>query len=75
MSGAKNPSRIVRAFCKKHRICVSCFRRWTERDTTRCAKCNKAQAKYQKARLRRNYERDCEGGRLRALPQAARDSH
>ena len=49
---------MVRAFCKKHRICVSCFRRWTERDTTRCGKCNRAHAKSQKVRERRNYERD-----------------
>ena len=30
----------------------------TERDTTRCVKCNRARSKYQKSPLRRNYERD-----------------
>ena len=58
----KNPSGMVRAFCKKHRICVSCYRRWTERDTTRCEKCSRAHAKYQKSHLRRNYERDVKAG-------------
>jgi hypothetical protein len=59
---SNNPSRMVRAFCKKHRICVSCLRRWTERDTTRCGKCNQAHSKYQKPLLRRNYERDVKAG-------------
>lgn len=27
----KNPRGMVRAFCKKHGICVSCLRRWTDR--------------------------------------------
>jgi hypothetical protein len=70
----KNPSRMVRAFCKKHRICVSCLRRWTERGTTRCGKCNRAQAKAQKVRLRRNYERDVKAGvcvRCHKLPATA----
>jgi len=58
----KNAGRMVRAFCKKHRICVSCLRRWTERDTTRCGKCNRARSKYQKSLLRRNYERDVKAG-------------
>ena len=53
---------MVRAFCKKHGICVSCFRRWTVRDTTRCRKCNQAHSKYQKVRERRNYERDVKAG-------------
>ena len=58
----KNPAAMVRAFCKKHGICVSCRQRWTERDTTRCKGCNQAHAKYQKARERRNYERDVKAG-------------
>jgi len=61
-SSGKNPGGMVRAFCKKHRICVSCRRRWTDRDTTRCDKCNRALAKSQKARYRRNYERDVKVG-------------
>jgi hypothetical protein len=70
----KNPAGMVRAFCKKHRICASCFRRWTERDTTRCAKCNRAHSKYQKSHLRRNYERDVKAGvcvRCHKLPATA----
>jgi predicted CXXCH cytochrome family protein len=59
---SKNPSRMVRAFCKKHRICVGCFRHWVDRDTTRCVKCNRAHSKYQKSLLRRNYERDVKAG-------------
>ncbi len=58
----QNPSAMVRVFCRKNRICVSCFRRWTERGTTHCAKCNRARARSQKSRLRRNYERDVKAG-------------
>ncbi len=53
---------MVRAFCKKHRICVSCFRSWTERGTTRCVKCNRARSKAQKVRGHRDYERDVKAG-------------
>jgi hypothetical protein len=38
----QNPSVPVGAFCKERRICLSCYRPWTERDTTRCVKCNHA---------------------------------
>jgi hypothetical protein len=58
----KNPGGMVRAFCKKHRICVSCRHRWTERGTTRCGRCNRVHAQYQKSLLRRNYERDVKAG-------------
>jgi hypothetical protein len=57
-TSSKNPSRMVRAFCKKHGICVACRQRLTERGTTRCEKCNQAHSKYQKSLVRRNYERD-----------------
>jgi hypothetical protein len=57
----QNPSVLVGAFCKERRICVSCYRPWTERDTTRCVKCNQAHG-YQKSLLRRNYERDPKAG-------------
>ena len=58
----KKPSALVRVFCKMHGICVTCRQRWTERGTTRCAKCNRAHAKSQKSRLRRNYEQDVKAG-------------
>ncbi len=61
-NSGKNPGRMVRAFCKKHRICVSCRQRWTVRGTTRCEGCNRAHSKYQKVRTRRNYERDIKAG-------------
>src|SRR5713226_9841126 len=54
----KNPSGMVRAFCKRHRICVTCRHHWTVRGTTRCEKCIRAHSKYQKSRTRRNYECD-----------------
>ena len=75
MSGrTENPVGMVRAFCKKHRICARCFKRRTERDTTRCRKCNEAHAKTQKSRLRRNYDRDVLAGvcvRCHKLPATA----
>ena len=58
----KNPRAMVRAFCKKRGICVSCLRRWAVRGTTRCEECNQAHAKYQKVREHRNYERDVKAG-------------
>jgi hypothetical protein len=41
---------------------AGCFRRRTERGTTRCGKCNRVHAQAQKMRLRRNYERDVAAG-------------
>jgi hypothetical protein len=58
----KNPAAMVRAFCKKHGICPDCRQRWTERDPTRCKRCNQAHAKYQKARARRDYQWDVKAG-------------
>jgi hypothetical protein len=58
----KNPIGLVRAFCRKHHICARCFRRTAERGKSRCAECNRSQAKAQKIRLRRNYERDVKAG-------------
>jgi len=58
----KNPSSMVRSFCKRHGICVTCRRDWTVRGTTRCEKCNRALSVYQKSYTRHNYERDVKAG-------------
>ncbi len=68
---------MVRAFCKKHRICARCFRERSERGTKRSRKCNRAHAKAQKVRLRQNYDRDTDPFHVpaRRLHKGSDDTH